>query len=227
MITNLFSIFDPSLTNTFSLNWIRSLIRIIILPIIFWFIPSRINILLIKIVYILSKEFNLILKSSQIKRTSLFFISLFIFILFNNIIRLFPYIFSRTRHLTLTLSLSLPLWLTFILYGWINIYNSIFIHLIPEGTPNILIPFIVCVETISNIIRPITLAVRLTANIIAGHLILTLIGGLRINLSLSIINLIIMSQILLLILELRVRIIQSYVFSILITLYLREISYVK
>ncbi|WP_431834057.1 F0F1 ATP synthase subunit A, partial [Escherichia coli] len=52
-----------------------------------------------------------------------------------------------------------------------------FAHLVPQGTPPVLIPFIVCIETIRNIIRPGTLAVRLAANIIAGHLLLTLLGN--------------------------------------------------
>jgi len=79
------------------------------------------------------------------------------------------YIFTRTRHLTLTLTLALPLWVRFILFGWIKNTNHIFEHLIPQGTPTLLIPFIVIIETIRNLIRPGTLAVRLTANIIAGQ----------------------------------------------------------
>jgi hypothetical protein len=55
--------------------------------------------------------------------------------------------------------------------------NHIFEHLVPQGTSTILIPFMVVIETIRNLIRPGTLAVRLTANIIAGHLLLTLLGN--------------------------------------------------
>lgn len=96
-------------------------------------------------------------------------------------------------------------------------------HLVPQGTPPILIPFIVCIESIRNIIRPITLSVRLSANIIAGHLLLTLIGSTGNILSIKNIPIILIIQLILVILETAVSIIQSYVFIILTSLYSREI----
>jgi hypothetical protein len=63
------------------------------------------------------------------------------------------HIFTRTRHLTLTLTLALPLWIRFMLFGWIKNTNHIFENLVPQGTPTILIPFIVIIETISNLYR--------------------------------------------------------------------------
>lgn len=224
MITNLFSTFDPATRTNLSLNWTRRLLGLLFLPRIFWLIPSRINLIWIRVTSTLHKEFKILLKINKIKGRTLIFISLFSFILFNNFLRLFPYIFSRTRHLTLTLSLALPLWTRFIIYGWVNNTIHIFAHLVPQGTPPVLIPFIVCIETIRNIIRPGTLAIRLTANIIAGHLLLTLLGNTGTKLSLIIINLLIITQLLLLILESAVAIIQSYVFSILRTLYSREVN---
>jgi F-type H+-transporting ATPase subunit a len=95
---------------------------------------------------------------------------------------------------------------------------------VPQGTPSVLIPFMVCIETIRNVIRPGTLAVRLTANIIAGHLLLTLIGNTGNSLSLILVNFLILSQIALLLLESAVSIIQSYVFAVLSTLYSREVN---
>lgn len=94
----------------------------------------------------------------------------------------------------------------------------------PQGTPTILIPFIVLIETIRNIIRPGTLAVRLAANIIAGHLLLTLLGNTGPNLTLVILNILLFTQILLLLLESAVSIIQSYVFAVLRTLYSSEVN---
>ncbi|KAG7158841.1 NADH-ubiquinone oxidoreductase chain 3-like 9 [Homarus americanus] len=94
---------------------------------------------------------------------------------------------------------------------------------IPQGMPGLLIPFIVLVETLRNIIRPGTLAVRLAANIIAGHLLLTLLGNIGPSLSLTLVSFLMLAQILLLILESAVAIIQSYVFAVLRTLYARDI----
>jgi len=225
MITNLFSVFDPSTSIfQFSLNWLSTFIGFFLIPISFWFIPSRYSFIWNKILLTLHKEFKTLLGPQGLNGRTLIFISLFSIILFNNFLGLFPFIFTRTSHLCLTLTLALPLWLSFILYGWINHTNHIFAHLVPQGTPSVLIPFIVCIETIRNLIRPGTLAVRLTANIIAGHLLITLLGNTGPSLSIIIISLLIFSQILLLVLESAVAIIQSYVFSVLRTLYSREVN---
>jgi F-type H+-transporting ATPase subunit a len=80
----------------------------------------------------------------------------------------------------------------------------------------------VIIETVRNLIRPGTLAIRLTANIIAGHLLITLLGNTGTSLRLLIINILILSQLCLIILESAVAIIQSYVFTVLRTLYSRE-----
>lgn len=224
MIANLFSTFDPSTNFNLSLNWSRTLLGLIIIPPIYWLIPSRINIIWIYLINILHNEFKNLIKTKNFNGRTLIFISLFRIILFNNFLGLFPYIFTCTRHIILTLSLSLPLWLTFILYGWIKNTTNIFAHLVPQGAPSILLPFLVIIETTRNIIRPGTLAVRLTANIIAGHLLVTLLGNSGSILNIYLLNILILTQILLLILELAVAIIQSYVFSILATLYSREVN---
>lgn len=225
MITNLFSVFDPSTTIfNLSLNWLRTFIGLIIIPYSFWFIPRRINILWNIILLTLHKEFKTLLGPNSQNGCSFIFISLFSIILFNNFLGLFPYIFTSTSHLTLTLTLALPLWISFMIYGWINHTQHIFAHLVPQGTPSVLIPFMVCIETISNVIRPGTLAVRLTANIIAGHLLLTLIGNTGNSLSTILLTFLIFSQVALLLLESAVSIIQAYVFAVLSTLYSREVN---
>lgn len=224
MITNLFSVFDPS-TNifSFSFNWLRTFIGLLLIPYSFWLLPSRINTIWNSILTTLHKEFKTLLGPNINIGSTFIFISIFTLILFNNFLGLFPYIFTSTSHLTITLRLALPLWLRFIIFGWLNNTQHIFTHLVPQGTPRILIPFIVCIETIRNIIRPGTLAVRLTANIIAGHLLLTLMGNTGNNLTVFLLRFLILGQIALLILESAVAIIQSYVFAILSTLYSREV----
>ena len=90
-----------------------------------------------------------------------------------------------------------------------------------------MIPVIVIIETVRNIIRPITLSIRLAANIVAGHLLLTLLGSQGPRVSGIILIILIISLILLLILEVAVACIQSYVFTILSTLYLNEVIHNK
>nr|YP_010716093.1 ATP synthase F0 subunit 6 [Parnassius schultei]YP_010721193.1 ATP synthase F0 subunit 6 [Parnassius acco]WDE75816.1 ATP synthase F0 subunit 6 [Parnassius schultei]WDS46318.1 ATP synthase F0 subunit 6 [Parnassius acco]WEF74892.1 ATP synthase F0 subunit 6 [Parnassius acco] len=225
MMSNLFSIFDPS-TNLFNLplNWISTFIGLMFIPYSFWLIPNRHHIFWNFITNKLHNEFKMLLGINSFNGSTFIFISLFTFILFNNFLGLFPYIFTSTSHLTISLSISLSLWISFMLYGWINNYQHMFIHMIPQGTPSILMPFMVLIETISNIIRPGTLAVRLTANMIAGHLLLTLLSSTSSNLSFFMLFILIFMQILLLILESAVAIIQSYVISILSTLYSSEVN---
>lgn len=223
MIINLFSVFDP-ITSFIQLplNWLRSFLGLFFLPFLFWLYPSRITFFWQLIFLTLYKEFKNILGNNAFNGSTFLFINLFILILFNNFLGLFPYIFTSSSHLIFTLRLSFPLWLRFIIYGWINNTTHIFCHLVPQGTPILLIPFIVCIETIRNIIRPSTLAIRLRANIIAGHLLLTLLGNIGPSSSFLVILILIFTQILLLTLEFAVAIIQSYVFSVLSTLYSRE-----
>nr|AXS66484.1 ATP synthase F0 subunit 6 [Tenebrionoidea sp. 7 KM-2017] len=223
MMMNLFSSFDPTSNMNISLNWLSTMIGILIIPSMFWIIPSRLNFLWFKIISTLHKEFKVLI-GNKIKGSTLIFISLFSLILYNNFLGLFPYIFTSTSHLTMTLSLALPLWLTFMIYGWTNNTIHMFAHLVPQGTPPVLMPFMVMIETISNMIRPGTLAVRLSANMIAGHLLMTLLGNTGPMLSFTLINILLITQILLLILESAVSIIQSYVFTVLSTLYSSEVN---
>nr|AXS65844.1 ATP synthase F0 subunit 6 [Histeroidea sp. 3 KM-2017] len=221
MMMNLFNSFDPSTNSFISLNWLSSLL-VVSMPISFWLMPSRVNYLSTFIMKTLHNEFKAL--TGYVKGSSLIFISLFLMIMINNIMGLVPYIFTSTSHMSMTLSLALPLWISFMLYGWINNTIHMLAHLVPSGTPPILMPFMVCIETISNIIRPGTLAVRLAANMIAGHLLLTLLGNTGPSLNMILINGLIIAQLLLLILEFAVAIIQSYVFAVLSTLYSNEVN---
>jgi F-type H+-transporting ATPase subunit a len=225
MITNLFSVFDPS--SSFSLlplNWIRALIFLIALTPIYWPSPNKSSLAIFSIFYKLHQEFKILLGPSSFNGTTTLFIPIFFFIILNNFIGLFPYVFTASSHITLTLTLRLPLWVSFILFGWINYFNYIFAHIVPQSTPNLLMPFIVLIESVRNIIRPLTLAVRLIANIVAGHLLITLLGNQTATASgITLISLILI-QILLLTLESAVALIQSYVFTVLATLYSREIT---
>lgn len=225
IITNLFSVFDPSSSLfNYSINWVSSILFIIILIPSFWVIPGKFSVTIKIIMNKLHREFKTLLGPTSFVGSTTMFVSIFLFILINNFLGLFPYIFTASRHMALTITLSLPLWISFILFGWINYYNYIFAHLVPIRTPGPLIPFIVLIETIRNVIRPLTLAVRLIANIVAGHLLITLLGNQTAAASGLILATLLLTQILLLTLESAVAVIQSYVFAVLSTLYSSEIT---
>nr|QHN60238.1 ATP synthase F0 subunit 6 [Tamarixia radiata] len=222
MMMNLFSIFDPSTSMYYSMNWLSSIYLIMFIPNIYWLIPSRMMMMYLLLFKFLINEFKVLMNKNLNKINLIIYLSLLIMILLNNFLGLFPYIFTSTSHLTMSLTFSLILWLSYMLFGWIKNLNHMFIHLVPQGTPSVLMPFMVLIESISNIIRSGTLAVRLSANMIAGHLLMTLISSTGNKLSILFLIIMLLSQSMLIILELSVAFIQAYVFSILSTLYSTE-----
>lgn len=199
------------------------IICIFIFPQLFWLINSQFSKSFLKIIFLLKKELLAIFRNIVLPGTIYIYISIFFFIIFSNFIGLFPYIFTRTSHLRITLTISLPLWIGRMILSIIYQYNNLFSHLVPLGTPRFLIPIIVIIETVSNIIRPFTLAIRLAANIVAGHLLLTLLGSQGPHLNIINLSFLFIFLYLLLILEIAVACIQSYVFIILNSLYLNEL----
>merc|ERR1711944_326011 len=198
-------------------------ICIFFFPQIYWLINFQMSKSFINIILFLKKEFDAVFGQIIIPGTIFIFISVFFFIIFSNFIGLIPYIFTRTRHLSITLVLALPIWLGTIIFSIIFQYNNLLAHVVPTGTPAFLMPIIVIIETVRNIIRPITLSIRLAANMVAGHLLLTLLGSQGTSVRIIIIIILIIRLILLLILEIAVACIQSYVFIILSSLYLNEL----
>nr|YP_009186449.1 ATP synthase F0 subunit 6 [Paraplea frontalis]AHL44233.1 ATP synthase F0 subunit 6 [Paraplea frontalis] len=222
MMTNLFSTFDPTTSNMMSINWMSSLLFMMIMPMMYWITPNRTIMMINMMMQNLNKEFKMLLGKS--KGMTIMFITMFMFILWNNMMGLLPYIFTSSSHLTFTLTLALPMWLTLMVFGWMNKTKMMFAHLIPSGTPTMLMPFMVCIETISNMIRPGSLAVRLTANMIAGHLLMSLLGNNMTNSSMMIVLMLLTIQMMLMLFETAVAMIQAYVFSILSTLYTSEVN---
>lgn len=218
----MFRQFNPT-SSYLSLNWLRLLIPLIITPIIFKILPYRGIIFKIIRGQEINKEINPH-RVQNISHIKIFINSLFYFICISNIFGLLPYIYTPASMPLITLSISLTLWLTIIIYAWIASFKIRCGHLLPISTPLILSPFIVLIELISLIIRPFTLSIRLTANIIAGHLLITLLSsrGLYINDIIPIMRLIIVQNFLV-VLEIAVAIIQGYIFILLFTIYTSEI----
>lgn len=156
---------------------------------------------------------------------SLILASLIIFIGSTNLLGLLPHTFTPTTQLSINLGIAIPLWAGAVILGFRHKMKDSLAHFLPQGTPITLIPILIIIETISLFIQPIALAVRLTANITAGHLLIHLIGGATLVLTTispptAIITFIIL--ILLTILEFAVALIQAYVFTLLVSLYLHD-----
>nr|DAC76822.1 TPA_asm: ATP synthase F0 subunit 6 [Pseudomyrmex particeps] len=221
MMMNLFSVFDPSTSNYLSLNWLSMMVFLMLIPMMYWTMPSRYYMIWDLITSFIFNEFKNLIHYSFSNIILLY--SMLMYIMINNFMGLFPYIFTSSSHMSFSVSISLSMWLGIMMYSLINFFNETMAHLTPLGTPSILMPFMVMIESISILIRPLTLAVRLSANMIAGHLLLSLLGSTGQEIQFIIIMMImIMTQMLLFILEISVSIIQAYVFAILGTLYSSE-----
>ena len=111
-----------------------------------------------------------------------FIFSLFMFVLFCNMIGMLPYSFTVTSHIIVTLILALFIFVAVTIIGFAKHglkYLSIFV---PSGVPAVLLPLITIIEIISYLSRPVSLSVRLFANMMAGHTMLKVFGGFVISL---------------------------------------------
>lgn len=154
---------------------------------------------------------------------------LFLFLLLCNLIGMVPYSFTITSHLIVTFTLSLTLFLGFNIIG-IKKHKFKFLNLLlPSGASLMLVPLLVPIEFVSYIFRVISLPVRLFANMMAGHTLLKVIAGfawsmVHLNTIMFFIHFIPMFLLILLVgLEIGVAIIQAYVFTILICMYINDV----
>nr|YP_010372384.1 ATP synthase F0 subunit 6 [Pseudemys concinna]YP_010372397.1 ATP synthase F0 subunit 6 [Pseudemys peninsularis]UPA56066.1 ATP synthase F0 subunit 6 [Pseudemys concinna]UPA56079.1 ATP synthase F0 subunit 6 [Pseudemys peninsularis]WCD42325.1 ATP synthase F0 subunit 6 [Pseudemys concinna floridana] len=156
---------------------------------------------------------------------SIILTSLMIMLLTTNLLGLLPYTFTPTTQLSMNMGMAIPMWLATVLTGLRNQPTKSLGHLLPEGTPTLLTPTLIIIETISLFIRPLALGVRLTANLTAGHLLIQLTSTATLSLLPTMLTLSAMTTVVLLsltILELAVAMIQAYVFVLLLSLYLQE-----
>lgn len=153
---------------------------------------------------------------------------LFTFILFNNLIGLVPYSFTITSHLVVTCTLSLSIFIGVIMIGITKHKINMLSVFLPANTSFFLALLLVPIELISYIFKPISLGVRLFANLMAGHTLLKVIVGFAWSLLMleNMLALIHITPLLVLVLlmglELGVAMIQAYVFTVLTCIYLND-----
>ncbi len=148
--------------------------------------------------------------------------SIFTFILLCNCLGMTPYSFTATSQVAVTLSLAIMCFFIITIYAIIRNGFGGFIHMfLPSGVPIWMAPIIFVIELFSFLIRPITLSVRLFANMVAGHVLLKVIAGFIISLgvlgALPFLFSIVMTGF-----ELFVAVLQAYIFSVLVCAYLSE-----
>ena len=154
--------------------------------------------------------------------------SLFMFVLVANLIGMFPYFFTVTSHLIVTFVLAMLVIGTVVVYGFWKHGLGFLKLFVPSGVPGVLLPLVVMIEIISFLSRPISLSVRLFANMLAGHITLKVFAGFVTSLGAlgalgiggAILPLIM--TIALTGLEFLVAFLQAYVFAVLTCMYLND-----
>jgi F-type H+-transporting ATPase subunit a len=154
--------------------------------------------------------------------------SLFMFILFANLLGMVPYFFTVTAHLIVTVALALLVMTVVIGYGFYKNGLGFLKLFVPSGVPGYLLPLITLIEIISFLSRPISLSVRLFANMLAGHITLKVFAGFIVSLSafgvagyggaiLPFLLIVALTA-----LEILVAFLQAYVFAMLTCMYLND-----
>jgi len=151
-----------------------------------------------------------------------FIFTLFMFVLFCNMVGMLPYSFTVTSHIIVTFVLAATIFIGITIIGFVK-HGIRYLELfVPKGVPIVLLPLIVIIEIISYLSRPVSLSVRLFANMMAGHTMLKVFGGFVISLGLLGGWLPLGFSVALTGLEILVAFLQAYVFTILTCIYLND-----
>ena len=151
-----------------------------------------------------------------------FIFSLFMFVLFCNMLGMLPYSFTVTSHIIVTLIMAIFIFIAVTIIGFLKHGFGYLKLFVPSGVPMILLPLITIIEIISYLSRPVSLSVRLFANMMAGHTMLKVFGGFVISLGLLGGWLPLGFSVALTGLEILVAFLQAYVFAILTCIYLND-----
>ena len=154
-----------------------------------------------------------------------FVLTLFLFILFCNVLGLIPYSFTVTSHIVITLALALTVFVGATIIGFFRNGFGYLKLFMPSGVPALLLPLVIVIEIVSYFIRPLSLSIRLFANMMAGHMMLKVMAGFVVMLGyFGILPLLAMVG--LTGLELLVAALQAYVFALLTCMYLNDAMHV-
>jgi F-type H+-transporting ATPase subunit a len=155
-----------------------------------------------------------------------FVLTLFVFILFANVLGLIPYSFTVTSHIVITLALALVVFIGATIIGFIRNGFGYLKLFVPSGVPALLLPLVVLIEIVSYFIRPMSLSIRLFANMMAGHMMLKVMAGFVVMLGVTAGWLPLAAMVGLMGLELLVAALQAYVFALLTCMYLSDAMHV-
>jgi len=159
---------------------------------------------------------------SKAKPYFAFIFSLFMFVLFCNMFGMIPYTFTVTSHIIVTFVLASFIFIGVTVIGFIKHGFGYLKSFVPSGVPAVLLPLIVVIEIISYLSRPVSLSVRLFANMMAGHTMMKVFGGFVISLGIVGGWLPLSFSVALTGLEILVAFLQAYVFAILTCIYLND-----
>ena len=220
---------DISVTN----SSIYMFLVVFVICLLFWIgtvdrglVPNKIQTMIEKLFFFTGN----IVKTNAGKRGIELFpymISLFLFIMIGNVVGLFPFAFSFTSQLIVTVGIALIVFLASIVIGLINQGTKYFKHFCPDGIPGYLVPFFILIEMVSFFFRPLSLGIRLFANMVSGHIMIEVIAGFAASIaSIAAVSYFaaipIIVNVLLNIFKLVVCMLQAYVFVVLSCMYLSE-----
>ena len=184
-------------------------------------VPTKIQ-LLTELSYTLVSKMISDTAGSKAKPYFPFIFSLFMFVLFCNMLGMLPYSFTVTSHIIVTFALAAVIFMGVTIIGFINHGVGYLKLFIPSGVPLVLLPLIIIIEIISYLSRPVSLSVRLFANMLAGHTMLKVFGGFVISLGIIGGWLPLSFTVALTGLEILIAFLQAYVFAILTCIYLND-----
>jgi len=148
--------------------------------------------------------------------------TIFVVVLMGNMLGMIPYSFTYTSHIAVTMGLALAIFIFITILGFVKHGMHFFSLFCPAGLPMALKPLIIPIEVLSYVIRPVTLSVRLFANMMAGHLMLKVFAGFSVAMGVGLGMVPMFFNVALIGFEFLIAFLQAYVFAILSCIYLKD-----